>query len=1390
MNPVWNNTFIGLRSAGLVVMLAALSGTSNAVLNIPETPLIATQTTPPLTMLVSGKDHKLFYEAYNDASDIDGDGVLDVRFKPSITYYGLFDANVCYTYASNLYSPSAAATNGKCNGSTWSGNWLNYVTTSRIDALRKVFYGGLREVDTTTQTILRRAYIPQDAHSWAKEYTSETVDGYRLKEYTPIDPPNSNRRHFFGNVTMDGQSVPFLSVVTNSPNRVWVWASSERPVLNNDTHGGTRTNYRVRVEVCTATFHDGCKLYPNGQYKPVGLLHDYGENNKMLFGLLTGSYNKNMSGGVLRKVVSSFANEVDSTNGIFTSNATIVGIFNAMRIRDYSGGAYRGGWVTTRSMDEGEFVDWGNPIGEMLYETLRYFAGKGSATSAFATSGSYDQEVFGNASAASWDNPYSSSSAARASWCAKPNIVTISDINPSFDSDQLPGAHFGSGFSGDMAGMNVTTLADTITQNEPGVLGLHFIGQSGTVSDNAPTAKSVTSLGTIRGLAPEEPTKQGSYYSASVAYYGRTKDLNSVQGTQSTDTYIVALASPLPKIEIKSGSNTITLVPFAKSVGGSNISSTKGHFQPTDQIVDFYVDTIANTGTADRNTAINGGRYYAKFRINYEDVEQGADHDMDAISEYEISLQADGTVKVRVTPIYQAGGIQQNMGYIVSGTTQDGVYLVVQDENVEIPYYLNVPPGRNPGYCDVATMPNDCKKLPYIGGSGANAYSERTFTAGGSGATLLKDPLWYAAKWGGFSDKNGNNIPDLAQEWDTDGDGVPDTYFLVQNPLKLKEALTKSFDTIVARSASAGNITSNGTQVTTNTMIFQSLFNSATWSGELNAFSITNSGVSSTPAWKASEQLPAPASRNIFTRTTGSSPSGVAFNWSSIASTQQTTLGSEQVLNYIRGDRSREIQNSGSLRNRNSALGDIVHSSPYYVKDTGTVYVGANDGMLHAFNASTGVEQFAYIPSLIFSKLPTLATATYTHSFFVDGDVAVSTRTETPNKNILVGATGRGAKGLFGLNVTNPASFSASNVLWEYSGSDTDMGFVLGRPVIAKLNNGITAAIVGNGYNSTSGKAVLFVINLETGALITKLDTGVAGDNGLATPGVVDADANGTVDYVYAGDLKGNVWKFDLTAPSAGNWRSAFRSGVTPQPLFIARNPSGGTQPITAQITVAVDTVTGDPNIGKTFLLFGTGSYMTSSDTADASLQTLYGLIDGSTQIASRSDLQERTLSSTTTVSGNVLRSVSAATANDMAGKRGWYINLQDPTARGERIVTSARLVYALKPVLEVSSIIPDTDPCSPGGTGFLNFVSPFTGGRLEFIFLDINADGKFDSLDTVNGTTPSSIDPGVGMPGEPILVGERNVIGGSSGNIVTFKKNFGTTPKTGRLSWREIIRE
>ncbi|OYY73389.1 MAG: hypothetical protein B7Y40_09195 [Gammaproteobacteria bacterium 28-57-27] len=627
-------------------------------------------------------------------------------------------------------------------------------------------------------------------------------------------------------------------------------------------------------------------------------------------------------------------------------------------------------------------------------------------------------------------------------------------------------------------------------------------------------------------------------------------------------------------------------------------------------------------------------------------------------------------------------------------------------------------------------------------------------------------------------------------------------FVAAQDPNEFAEALKSTLGQISDRVASASNISGNSTSLSTDSAVFQAKYTGGKWHGELVATKVTDSGLEASPMWLASSMIPAAASRSIWTWKNPATK-GIAFNYANLTSTQQTALGSADVVNYLRGDQSKEMVNGGTFRNRTEVLGDIVHSSPIYLKDNDTVFVGANDGMLHGFSAKTGVERFAYIPGeFLTTGLKKLSETTYTHRYFMDGAIAVSSKTQTNGQNYLTSAMGRGARGLIGLNVTNPSSFSATNVLWEYTPSVNpepsadpaaeDMGYILGKPIIAKANNDQWVVITGNGYNSDNETAVLYVIDLATGDLLAKIDTGKGSSsntNGLTTPKGWDADNNGTVDYVYAGDLLGNMWKFDLSSNNTSKWATANKGS----PMFIAKDASGKLQPITGGVSIAINPNNSDPNFGKRFVFFGTGRYITLDDSANMDTQTWYGVIDDG-KVVSRSELMPRSITTQATSSGKVIRAFSKAGVGDMSKKMGWYVDLLTPGGanggrEGERIITDSMVVGT---ALLASSIIPGSDDiCRPSGRGFVNAIDPFTGSSLTNVFFDFNNNEDQDDGDKMTGADGKllpigSIDYNIGMPSEPVIMGDLIIIGGSLATSASMRI-FPSYP-TGRISWREII--
>ena len=540
----------------------------------------------------------------------------------------------------------------------------------------------------------------------------------------------------------------------------------------------------------------------------------------------------------------------------------------------------------------------------------------------------------------------------------------------------------------------------------------------------------------------------------------------------------------------------------------------------------------------------------------------------------------------------------------------------------------------------------------------------------------------------------------------------------------------------------------------------------------------------------------------------------------------------QEVLSYLRGDQSQEqtfdadgVLTGGTYRRRSSLLGDIVNSDPAFVanqdlgyavlpegRDTATkpyksfvaankdrvkmLYVGANDGMLHGFIASAGTgtahacggsgteklgqELFAYVPGALVPELPKLSDPAYVHRYYVDGaphvgDAYLPTlSTDQPWRTILLGTTGAGGRVVFALDVTNPCEFGPGKVLWERTAVwDGDLGYTLSKPVIARLNNGKWAAVFGNGYNSASGKAVLFVVDLADGSLIKKFDVGGT-DNGLAAPSLYDADGNGTTDYIYAGDLQGRMWKFDVTASTESGWEVAF-SG---DPLFTAVGPSGNPQPITAAPELGAPPA----GVGGVMVYFGTGRFFVNGDMTDHTVQSLYGLLDDGTAIhgTDRSLLQaQQILTEGPDTSGRTVRTVSKNPVS-YASQRGWYLDLLplSGTKQGERVVSTPRRQFQR---VFYTTMIPSDDPCRFGGDSWVMELQPDTGGMTEASIFDLS-------------------------PGADLLAGLKTTVGiiksfeflyqGGKGVMVDLgstglTESTAISPPvvaTGRVSWREII--
>ncbi|HNQ03954.1 MAG TPA: PilC/PilY family type IV pilus protein [Thiobacillaceae bacterium] len=724
----------------------------------------------------------------------------------------------------------------------------------------------------------------------------------------------------------------------------------------------------------------------------------------------------------------------------------------------------------------------------------------------------------------------------------------------------------------------------------------------------------------------------------------------------------------------------------------------------------------------------------------------------------------------------------------------------------------------------------------------------------------------------GDGNPNVSSAGSASAEWDADGDGVPDNYVLANDPGKLVTGLKSAFTNILARIGSAAAVATNSTSLQARSRVYQAKFSSVEWSGQLLQFPVTLSGVLGAPEWDAGSLIngQAAGARVILTRAGGG---GVDFQYANLSSAQQNDLDTDKAgfkdgcgtarVAYLRGDPSNEgvsgtftcgANTVAKFRVRNNRLGDIVNSNPWYVgapaagysdvdhpgygayraaklNRTPVVYVGGNDGMLHGVNAeldftsiatgqttaNSGKEVLAYVPSPIYASLSRLTDRDYNknHRYYVDGSPLVGdadlSATATPDwRSVLVGVMGAGGKGVFALDVSNPANFSAANaaniLLWEFTATDdADMGHVFNHPPmhatnnqpkqLVKMKNGQWAVILGNGYNSSAGKAALYVLFIKEGmdgvwtvnTDYVKIVADSAGNNGLSSPVPFDMDGDGVVDVVYAGDLKGNMWKFLVGDANPANWRVAFSTagcgaGSTCTPLFVAQDASSNRQPI-----IWPAEVTRHPQGTGALVLFGTGKYLEGTDNTSSAAQSVYGIWDkhdntttagvGSTNLLAQTVTGVSTITSGgvnynyRTVSGNAI----SAWGNGSGQYMGWYVDL--PTS-GERTSGIPKLING---VLYLNTFIPSSAPCDYGGTGWLMAIDYLTGGNPPF------------AVFTQNPNKVAGFQVGAALGGTTLIQGtstSNQGVGVSSlttGNLSSTSLNFGAGAH-GRVNWRELV--
>lgn len=1142
---------------------------TNATYSI-NPPLSEPAETHPMLMLTLSGDHQIFLKAYNDFDDLDGDGLPDVTYNHNVVYKGYFNEEKCYSYntLSGVFSPAANATTPPainstlgikqaalaikqyCANGNWSGNFLNWATMTRIDIVRSVLYGGKRSTDTANSTILERAYLPNDSHSFAKYYNGSDIPNLTgLTDFTLADNDKKKQGLTFCNTSIGhAKDVVSQAQTTTKPvmrvvkGNYSLWANGERYQCllggnqkeyeeyqngvfasnGNDANvtgihaystppSSVLRDYTVRVAVCTDSTEDTvhyCRRYGTSSYKPTGLLQTYGihSDNPVLFGLMTGAVAKNQTAGVLRKNISSMANEVNASNGTFLQPASgsIIASINALMLLDYyftkdNNFNINGSYTSCPKLSlpaEGRCRNWGNPFSETLAESYRYFSGSARAT--LHDNLENERNALRNATVATWADPLTSVSDAA---CANMNVLGINSSSNSYDHD-ISTKTFSSLEIGN-SNQTVAHWTNLVGQGELQASKTYFVGNAAGSTNGQCTPKAVTELSSVRGSCPEAPRLTGSYAAAGLAYYVKANnvrpDITATTGkTLNINTLGLTLAGTQPVIRIPGTS--VKIIPACENKS----AEARGNCA----LVGF------------RPVYTTAGQAPTKYFIAWEDSEQGNDFDQDinGIIEY---TKTGNNLSVKTTIFKVSTNNNMLFGYIISGTNGDGLKLVTESNEW----------------------------------STVRSTDTTSYTIGTSNAETLEPPLYYATKWGSYTNSpedESSTFNPAKDIWTEDGT-TPQNYSVVANPSTLRENLSKILMKVGKNSAtgtaapvSINSITGEGIFLQT---VYQPVYvspdgsSSASWVGTLNALFLDRYGniredsngnqtldnsdnviefvkadsrnqnvdgstetrkiiafnrypysaeskgkdLSDPSAverelrmdnlrsmWSAKDRLAAISDANIGSqRGNTESPNskrwiltgldapgannlydGIVTAAETFAFTGDTTTAAKlrpyldvsstsdaaNVINYVRGKeingyRNRTVKFDSNGTAKVWRLGDIVNSTPAivgapsagydslygddsytafrnkYQKRRNMVYVGANDGLLHAFNAgffdhvntkftnalsgndasapALGAEMWAYAPYNLLPHLKWLTQRNYEHVYFVDANVKV-----------------------------------------------------------------------------------------------------------------------------------------------------------------------------------------------------------------------------------------------------------------------------------------------------------------------------------------------------------------------------------------------------------------
>ncbi|MBX3603913.1 MAG: pilus assembly protein PilY [Piscinibacter sp.] len=1386
----------------------------------------------------------------------------DNTYSPNTKYIGYFDTESCYTYNNNAdpalrrFDRIGAASGRTCGGNGFSGNFMNWATSSAIDVLRLGLTGGDRVVDTASLTVLQRAVLPNTSVSgnfWngsnfpSKILLASLVDGavpnaLKGSHTGDIYVANCLNRVHFGTQATGNCASP-----GNNSNLGVGGASPTIGVVTDFTGAlpGSFSSTPCAVENATCAI-SGTKEVAYGagnNWKFMTVNADVACSNAVfgdpINGTVKACYTRDASSG--------------SGSGLTSDNF----FYTRVRVCESSGAT-----LSDPRADLCQRYPGGNfkPVGNLQKYSDRVRV----AAFGYLNHSPSDPQRHGGVLRAPMK--YVGEKAFDA------NFSLVSGTNPVREWDDVTGVFLRDPDSG--GGPNSGTGSNWPGQPISGVV--NYLNQFGR-----------------HGIFGQYKTRDpvGELYYESVRY---------LQGLQPTNIDSTVGHSAISGIDdtMRDGFPVYTnwTDPHPAVSGMTDYSCVRNNIVGIGDVNthnDRYIPGNPSTrvGKGDAARAASNGANEPDFYFWTKVV--GGFESNNSVT-YTDGRGVSRTTSNPNTPVPARWGMEnQNIG------ADNAAYYMAG-----IAYWANTHDIRGTQWTNTAKQRPGMRVTTYW--LDVNEYGQQTDPA----VHRTRNQFYFAAKYGGFKDvtESGNPFKMLSpgtkpadNSFVTDPNNLnwerqssdpnkqeAKNYFLSSSAQEVLDALDQIFANIASEANSiAGGAISTQRLTTSGGLIYQAQFDPADWSGDVAAYAVdpaasgTQVSIGTQSVWTnlAGDRVGAAGklddrditTRNIYVGYNSGTGTGIfgsaEFLWNgglptviknalklppgaASAPYDSDAIG-EARLNYLRGERASEAGSGVTFRRRGSRLGDIVNSgvafsgapaqrfsdasySAFFASHSNrqkAIFVGANDGMLHAFNADTGDELFAYIPSWVVPRLTQLTSSSYTHQSYVDSTPTISEAnigtTASPDwRTVLVSGTGGGGQGVFALDVSDPTAVSGfggnDKVLWEFTDKhDPDLGNVVGKPQILKINTAAGTAtpnyeyfaVVASGVNnhaadgsaSSTAEPALFFLKLGK----AKSASWSLGDNyfkvkfpvatNTITSGMIGFSATvgfgGELALIYAGDLQGNVWKLDFTKTQATNWSlntlSPFKQSGVALPLFIAQDASAAQnrQPITMEPALVFG-----PN-RSTVVSFGTGKFLEVGDISPPyKAQSVYAVLDNnSTTVDNAGSALSAIAGRGRLIAGTVTSgAIDVAPFNwgrptsdtSTASRAGWYYDfyLSATTTTPANAGTGERQISnfgVLAGRLVFGSVIPALNSCD-NGSGNLYVVNVLTG----------------------DGTTSPST---VGILGEPFLmqlgsptltrsdsVGQRKettrwqiILQGSAG--VSAPPSITTTESVGRLSWREI---